>query len=111
MNFTYKKADISDLDILVKTRVQVLRAANRMEESVDLSEVERESADYYSESLSDGSHTAFLVFEEAQFAGAGGISCFRVMPTVHNPSGRKAYIMNMYTAPQYRRRGMAFETL
>lgn len=31
--------------------------------------------------------------------GAGGISYYRVMPTYHNPSGNKAYIMNMYTNP------------
>lgn len=33
------------------------------------------------------------------------------MPTYHNPSGRKAYIMNMYTRPEYRRRGIAYHTL
>ena len=33
------------------------------------------------------------------------------MPTYHNPSGNKAYIMNMYTNPEYRRQGIAFETL
>ena len=33
------------------------------------------------------------------------------MPTYHNPSGYKAYIMNMYTRPEYRRKGIAFRTL
>lgn len=33
------------------------------------------------------------------------------MPTYHNPSGQKAYIMNMYTAPGYRRQGIAYKTL
>ena len=33
------------------------------------------------------------------------------MPTYHNPTGRKAYIMNMYTAPEYRRQGIAIHTL
>lgn len=46
-----------------------------------------------------------------KFVGAGGISYFRVMPTYHNPTGKKAYIMNMYTKPDYRRRGIAFKTL
>ncbi len=32
----------------------------------------------------------------AALIGAGGISYYRVMPTYHNPSGNKAYIMNMY---------------
>lgn len=33
------------------------------------------------------------------------------MPTYHNPSGYKAYIMNMYTHPDYRRRGIAYKML
>ena len=33
------------------------------------------------------------------------------MPTYHNSSGKKAYIMNMYTASEYRRQGIAFHTL
>lgn len=33
------------------------------------------------------------------------------MPTYHNPSGNKAYIMNMYTHPDYRRKGIAYRTL
>lgn len=34
-----------------------------------------------------------------------------MMPTYHNPSGKKAYIMNMYTKPLYRRNGIAKRTL
>ena len=33
------------------------------------------------------------------------------MPTYHNESGKKAYIMNMFTDPNYRRKGIAFRTL
>mgnify|MGYP003391121235 FL=1 len=33
------------------------------------------------------------------------------MPTFHNPTGEKAYIMNMYTLPEYRRQGIAYKTL
>ncbi|SDA48929.1 Acetyltransferase (GNAT) family protein [Butyrivibrio sp. INlla18] len=107
----YRKATIDDLDMLVSTRIMVLRAANKLDDSVDMSEVERESRDYYAKALLDGSQTAYLVFDEGEFVGAGGVSYFRVMPTYHNPTGKKAYIMNMYTAPDHRRRGIAFNTL
>ena len=73
-----------------------------------MSEVEKESADYYLKALQDGSHTAYLVFDGKNFIGAGGISYYRVMPTFHNVTGKKAYIMNMYTHPEYRRKGIAF---
>jgi ribosomal protein S18 acetylase RimI-like enzyme len=97
--------------MLVSTRITVLRAANKLDDNVDMSEVERESRDYYEKALLDESHTAYLVFDDGEFVGAGGVSYFRVMPTYHNPSGRKAYIMNMYTAPDHRRRGIAYNTL
>jgi len=111
MEFTYRKASPEDLDILTETRITVLRAANGLDDSVDMSEVEEQSRQYYRQALADGSHAACLVFDGDSFIGAGGISFFRVMPTVHNPTGWKAYIMNMYTAPEYRRKGIAFHTL
>ena len=107
----YRRATIEELDELVRTRIEVLRAANKLDESVDMSEVERQSRDYYTKALADGSHTAYLAYDGDKFVGAGGVSYFRVMPTYHNPSGEKAYIMNMYTAPEYRRKGIAFKTL
>lgn len=111
MNLTYKKATIQDIDLLTKSRIEVLRAANQLPDDVDMSEVEIQSYDYYKKALTDGTHTAYLVFDGDRFVGAGGISYFRVMPTYHNTSGRKAYIMNMYTNPDYRRKGIACKTL
>ncbi len=107
----FRKATIEDLDVLVTTRIEVLRAANNLDESIDMSEVEQQTRTYYSIALSDDTHTAYLVFDGNRFAGAGGVSYFKVMPTYHNPSGEKAYIMNMYTAPEYRRQGIAYKTL
>ncbi len=110
-NLEFRKATEEDIDLLTQTRIEVLRAANRLPDSADMREVERQSRAYYGSAIPDGSHTAFLVFDGDQFVGAGGISYYRVMPTYHNPSGRKGYIMNMYTRPGYRRMGIARRTL
>lgn len=111
LNFIYKRADLSDLEILVQTRIDVLKAANKLDEWVDMSFVKEQSYDYYLKSLADETHIAYLVFTNNLLVGAGGISFFRVMPTYHNPTGKKAYIMNMYTSPDYRRKGIAYKTL
>ena len=76
-----------------------------------MSEVKKQSYDYYKKSLADGTHTAYLIYDGDIVAGAGGISYYRVMPTYHNVSGNKAYIMNMYTHPDYRRKGIACHVL
>ena len=111
MNLTYKKAGIEDIDILTETRIEVLKAANNLPGDTDMSEVKKQSYDYYKKALGDNTHIAYLIFDECRFVGTGGVSFFQVMPTYHNPSGKKAYIMNMYTNPEYRRRGIAYKTL
>ena len=111
MELIYKRASIEDIEILTKTRIEVLRAANQLPDDIDMTDVEQASYAYYSKSLQDGTHAAYLVFDGAKVVGAGGVSYFRVMPTYHNPSGNKAYVMNMYTNPSYRRQGIAYRTL
>ena len=77
MAFLYKRATIEELELLTETRIEVLRAANQLSENVDMTEVREQSYRYYKEALCDGTHIAYLIFEEEDFAGAGGISFFR----------------------------------
>ena len=111
MNLIYKKATIEDIDILTEIRVEVLRAANKLPVDTNMDEVRKQSYNYYKNALCNGTHIAYLVLAENQVVGTGGVSFFQVMPTYHNPSGKKAYIMNMYTKPQYRRKGIAYKAL
>lgn len=107
MNIEYRRATPDMLELLVSTRIEVLRAANLLDEHVDMSEVAAQSEAYYRQALADGSHTGILAFDGDVLVGAGGVSYYRVMPTFHNPAGHCAYIMNMYVRPAYRRRGIA----
>ena len=107
----FRVATLNDLDLLTTSRIEVLRAANKLDASTDMANVEKESYNYYKNALEDNTHYAILVMENDKFIGAGGVSFYSVMPTYHNPSGKKAYIMNMYTAPDYRRQGIAYKTL
>ena len=107
MSLTYKKAALEDIDLLTETRVEILRAANGLSRDADMGEIKKRSCEYYKKALRDGTHIAYLAFDADRFAGAGGVSFYQVMPTYHNPSGQKAYIMNIYTAPEYRRKATA----
>ena len=109
--FEYKRATQEDIEELVRTRMIVLRAANQLSDEADMSVVDQESYAYYKRALETGEHIAYLVYDNGTFIGAGGVSFYQVMPTYHNSSGKKAYIMNMYTSPEYRRQGIAFHTL
>lgn len=52
--FEYKKASIEDIDELVRTRIIVLRAANKLPDDEDMSVVEEESFAYYRRALETG---------------------------------------------------------
>ena len=110
-NLEYRKATAADVELLIKTRIEVLLAANGLPDDTDMDEVEKQSRVYYEHAIPDGTHTAYLAFDGDRFVGAGGISYYQVMPTYHNPTGRKGYIMNMYTRPEYRKMGIATHML
>ena len=107
----YRRAGSHDRELLTRLRLEVLRAANGLEEDVDLSRTELETRRYYEACFPEDSHAAWLVLDGEEVVGTGAVSFFQVMPTYHNPSGKKAYIMNMYTRPDYRRRGIAYRLL
>jgi len=111
MDLLYRQATLNDLDLLTDTRITVLRAANGLSDSIDMSDLRKQSHAYYKQALQENSHIAYLVFDGKQFVGTGGISFYTVMPTYHNPSGHNGYIMNMYTTPTHRRLGIASHTL
>lgn len=87
MELNYKKATLDDINILADKRVEVLRAANRLGASVDMSEVRSQSLEYYLEAFKDNDIITYLVFDKEAFAGSGSVCFYRVMPTFHNPSG------------------------
>ena len=88
--YEYKRATVEDIEELVRTRIIVLRAANKLSDDVDMSLVEKESYGYYMQALVTGDHIAYLVYDNGKIIGAGGVSFYKVMPTYHNPSGKKA---------------------
>jgi len=105
LNLTEQKATLAELELLVAVRCRVLRAANQ------LPEVESQTRTYYQKAFAENTHTAYLLWDGETLAGTGAVSYFQVMPTVHNPTGWKAYLINLYTAPQYRRQGIATRIL
>ena len=111
MDLIYKKAALADLDVLVQTRLEVIRLVWELPASADMSALDQATRAYYRAGLADGSHTAYLVYNNDAFAATGAICYYRLMPTGDNPTGRKAYIMNMYTRPAYRRQGLAAHVL
>lgn len=111
MEITYKKAEISQLAELVRLRIKVLRAANELSCDVDMSIIKQHSISYFEQAFESDSLTVYFAYDENRIVGCGGASYYDIMPTFDFPNGKCAYIMNMYTKPEYRKRGVASKIL
>lgn len=103
----YRKATINDIPLLVNARLQLLQISNNLSLGSELNHLVEPIQNYYLEEINKNTHVAYLAFIDNNFVGTGGICFYQVLPTFHNPSGWKAYIINMYTKPEYRKRGIA----
>ena len=79
-----------------------------------LKEVNALDADYqYSESFVeesrryflDGDQTTVLALDGERVIGCATICYITIMPTFSHPTGKRAHLMNVYTAKEYRKQG------
>lgn len=56
----FRIATLNDLDLLTTSRIEVLKAANKLDASTDMANVEIESYNYYKKALEDNTHYAIL---------------------------------------------------
>jgi ribosomal protein S18 acetylase RimI-like enzyme len=104
---TYCKATQNDIQILIDSRVEFLSEYwGRQNEDVEMKL--RSGLKYYFESsLQNESYHCWIAKIENEFAGIGGMITRQHPGSFRVPDGRSAYIMNMYTIPKYRKRGIA----
>lgn len=100
----YRFATGKDLDVLVRSRLEVLKAVNQLAGNYPFSDdLIRESQSFFE----NGDHTTVLAVSDGTIIGCGTICYIRVMPTFSHPMGKRARLMNVYTAENFRRQGIA----
>lgn len=94
---------ITDIDELLAWRREVICAVFGSEPSDSLMAAGR---DYYRRALKAGTHLAFIADCDGNEAGCGSICLSEELPSPDNPSGRCAYLMNIFVRGPYRRHGV-----
>lgn len=103
----YKRLTEKDLDAFIEMRINQLREEGAKED-IDLRPALR---DYYNRRMADGTFTAWLAVNGETIIGTGGISFVEKPPYFGCPSGKIGLLSSIFTAPDYRRRGIAKEIL
>lgn len=94
---------LREIDTLMAWRDEVLRAVFGITPSAGLLLANRR---YYEVHVADGSHMAVVALSDGDECGCGAICLSDELPSPDNPSGRCAYLMNIYVRPQFRSRGI-----
>lgn len=100
-----RKASTEDVDSLVHLRIDFLNEVNGREEPPEGYAVNLER--YFFDSLTEGSFVAWIVEDGGRIVATSGMCIHSTAPNYSNPSGESAYILNMYTVPEWRGRGLA----
>ena len=89
----YRVATVSDIDALIKSRLEVLRIVNDLEDDYVFGEdFVQASRDYF---LKADQITVFALHDNI-IVGCGSICFMELMPTFSHPSGKRAHLMNAH---------------
>ena len=101
-----RKAGLNDVNALTELRIELLTAGGDVN-SQNHSKVFQANQHYFKKKLADGGFSAWIAEVQGKMAAMSGLVFFERPPQGENISGLEAYIMNMYTLPEYRRHGIA----
>ncbi len=103
MAIQYRKITEKDLDTFIEMRIHQLREEGATEE-VDLKPA---LTDYYRRHMADGTFVSWLAVDGEKIVGTSGMSFVEKPPYFSCPNGKIGLLSSMYTADEYRRRGIA----
>ena len=107
----YRKANIDDIDSLIKNRIDMRKERENKSLICNDEEFLHNTYNYFKEHISDDSFIAWVAINNGEIVATSGLCFYNVPPTHNNTTGRIAYIMNMYTQPDFRKRGIASKLL
>ena len=106
MDIEIQRGTLDDLGLLMEWRMRVLHEVFSIPPDDAMTELERENRAYYQAALPTERHIACFANVDSQIVGCGGVCIYQEMPSPDNPSGRYAYLMNIYTLPVFRGQGV-----
>src|SRR5678815_1323459 len=104
-SITYRAADLSDVEALAILRREFLIEV--ADAQPDDESILPRLRNWFKEKLANGLFCAVLAVAGDEVIASSGLVVHEHPPGIMIPNGREAYIMNMYTRPQWRGQGIA----
>jgi GNAT superfamily N-acetyltransferase len=104
-----RRATLNDLDALVQFRLAMLDEIHPQDgdDSSNLPELATANHRYFAQQIPGGGYVGWVAEAGEQIVATAGLVPLKRPPMAHNLSGLEAYVMNVYTLPAWRGRGIA----
>jgi GNAT superfamily N-acetyltransferase len=100
-----RKANLKDIEEIVRLRIEFMCEINKTENVPE--GLEHHLKEYFEENMKNDTFVAWLAIDNDRIISICAICFYTVPPTLKNITGKTAYIMNVYTKLEYRKRGLA----
>jgi predicted acetyltransferase len=108
---TYSKATLNDLPTIIDLRLIFANEFSGQQSLDSIQEFKKCNQAYLVRSIQSNSFIVYVAGHGHKIAGMGGIVIREQPGSFKNPTGKVGYLMNMYTFPFFRRRGICSEIL
>ena len=104
--YLLRKANLNDLDKLIEFRVEFLKEVQNSPIEKEMETFRKSLNDFLFEKMNSNEFIAWLAESDNEIIATSGLSFLKKPPHFINMTGNSAYIMNMYTKPKWRRKGI-----
>lgn len=102
-----RRATLVDAGPLTHLRIALCKELEGIKEGPVLQDLEATTRRFLETKLASGEFMAWLAVDGDTIVSMSGLLFFERPPTASNLLGLDAYVMNMYTVPEWRRQGLA----
>ncbi|NHJ46716.1 MAG: GNAT family N-acetyltransferase [Asgard group archaeon] len=104
--YSLRKATLDDIETLVDFRIEFLKDIQEMPSGKNLENFKDNLRNFFINRMRSDEFIAWLAIIEKEVIATSGLSFLQRPPHFGNLTGYFAYIMNMYTKPEWRRKGI-----
>ncbi|KAB2332720.1 GNAT family N-acetyltransferase [Bacillus mesophilum] len=105
--FNYIKVSFEHIDKVISLRLALLKETGELNSLQEEVLMENSTREYLQKALLNNEFISYMAEMNGQVISISGMVLFKRPPYLENPQGIEAYILNMYTVPEYRGKGLA----
>ncbi|NHJ87975.1 MAG: GNAT family N-acetyltransferase [Asgard group archaeon] len=105
--YTLRKATLDDINKLIEFRIEFLKEFQQTPNEPEMITFQKSLRDFLLEKMKSDEFIAWLAEVNNEIIATSGLSFLQRPPHFHNLTGKFGYIMNMYTKPEWRQKGIA----